>query len=144
LFGCLCCCWGGVHGPPRGASVACCHQTWCDGDHLSFSRLFWLPDSSHLPHLTCVVTAVLVLENLFSSANASRSFSSSSHTSAKSISETKSDVLYALKKILRLGVQFSLLSPFLIVGNEPFQSPAFKQFRHRSGSHVKIQTVCVG
>jgi len=28
LFDCLCCCWGGVHRPPRGASVDCCRRGW--------------------------------------------------------------------------------------------------------------------
>jgi len=103
----ICCCCGGVHWPPRGAPVACCRGTRLGGDHWSFPRVSWIPVSSHLLHVTCAGDADLVFENLFSCANASRSFSSSSYSSANIIIVSRSDTLYALRKILRLGVQFS-------------------------------------
>jgi len=107
--GCICCCCGGVHWPPRGAPVACCRGTRLGGDHWSFPRVSWIPVSSHLLHVTCAGDDDLFFENLFSCANASRSFSSSSYSSANIISVSRSDTLYALRKILRLGVQFSLM-----------------------------------
>jgi len=110
LFGCLCCCGGGVQWPPRGASDACCRLAWCGGDHWSLSRVSWAPVSSHLLHVTCVGDADLVFENLFSSAKTSRSFSSSSYSLAMIISVSRSDTLYAPEKIRRLGVQFSLMT----------------------------------
>jgi len=110
LFGCLCCCGGGVQWPPRGASVACCRLAWCGGDHWLFPRVSGLSVSSHLLHVTCVGDADLVFENLFSCAKTSRSFSSSSYSSARIISVSRSDTLYARKKIRRLGVQISLMT----------------------------------
>jgi len=106
---CICCCCGGVHLPPRGTPVACCRGTRLGGAHWSFPRVFWVPVSSHLLHVTCVVDADLVFDNLFSCTNASRSFSNSSYSSANIISVSRFDTLYALRKILRLGVQFSLM-----------------------------------
>jgi len=53
LFGCLCCCGGGVQLPPRGASVACCRLAWL------FPRVSGLSVSSHLLHVTCVGDADL-------------------------------------------------------------------------------------
>jgi len=32
-------------------------------------------------------------------------------------------------------------SPLLVVGDEPFQSPSFKQLRLRSRDHIKVQAV---
>jgi len=68
----------------------------------------WWSVCSNLLHVTCVGDADLVFENLFSCANASRSFSSSSYSTAKSTRVPRFDT-YALRKILRLGVQFSLM-----------------------------------
>ncbi|XP_050741338.1 uncharacterized protein LOC127010739 [Drosophila biarmipes] len=107
--GCICCCCGGVHWPPRGAPFACCPVTRCGGENWSFLRVSWLSVSSHLLHVTCVGRDDFAFENLFSWANASRSFSSSSYSSANSINVSRSGTLYALRKILRLGVQFSFM-----------------------------------
>jgi len=95
FVGCICCCCGGVHWSPRGAPVACCRGTRFGGDHWSFPHVSWVAVSSHLLHVTCVGDADLVFEYLFLSANI--------------ISVSRSDTLDALRKILRLGVQFSLM-----------------------------------
>jgi len=53
---------------------------------LVISRVSWLSVSSHLLHVSYVGGADLVFENLFSCAKISRSFLSSSYSSARIIS----------------------------------------------------------
>jgi len=66
---------GGVHWPPRGASVACCRLAWCGGDHWSFPRVSWLSVSSHLLHVTCVGDADMIFKIFLTYALASRASS---------------------------------------------------------------------
>jgi len=106
LFSCLCCC-GLVS---IGLRVVCLLFAVIRLDNWSFPRVSWLYVSSHLLHVTCFGDADLVFENLFSCAKTSRSLLSSLYSSAWIISVFRSDTLYALKKIRRLGVLFSLMT----------------------------------